>query len=414
MTSPSRARYPRGADPQDGVSSTLIRFLPPHVAGLDHDRTHNDGDQEVSGNRDILTRRTQATAQTTAAHSEISDEDLGRLVRAILRRGVELDGAADHPAESPRPLTEDELAGFRRYLTSHANRGKGLSDRTIRETLKCVRQLEHPEDSQFSGRLPPAVPCWNPSEEDWLERKEFEMDVWDGSGTNNRRKALRHIIAWQDLPVWDTLEGTIPPANRRRLPVPPRKVVPQIYAKRENATYRDNLFRHITFFCFHAGWRISEIRDLRVSDVDLENDYVGYWSTKDGEEKAPKPYEPFLVSATNGPTLRHYLEHVRPDPQPGHEDVFFLTAEGEQWSYNGLRTKLSAWGKEAWPPFYPHCMRKFAAVEFLAANDFNILAAAQRLGDEIDTVREHYLPAARVRSEMGTKFRMPRFRGDSS
>jgi integrase len=159
-----------------------------------------------------------------------------------------------------------------------------------------VRQLERPEDSRFTGPDPPPVPCRHVREQDWLDRRAFELDWWDGSGTNNRRKALKHVCRWQDEAIWQSLEGRIPPATRRKRPTPTRDVVARLTGPREDATYRDQVFRHVAHFLAHTGRRISEARDLKVSDVDWDALDIYLWAEKHDEHR-PMRYEPMRLGS---------------------------------------------------------------------------------------------------------------------
>lgn len=166
-------------------------------------------------------------------------------------------------------------------------------------------------------------------------------------------------------------------------------------------------------FLAHTGRRISEARDLRISDVDWEANEIHLWSEKQDTYRLMR-YSPFIVSAPNGPSLKHYVDYVRPEPEEGDEDILFLTRDGDRWSYAGLQKKLNKWGKEVWPHFYSHSLRKFAATTLLVENDYDIKRTAIRLGIQAKSVENHYLDTAIVRNEMGTDFTMPRVRQDRS
>lgn len=326
-----------------------------------------------------------------------------QLLSAVLAR-IEGKNAEVEIIREPRFLTDDEREEFRRYL-----RGRGLSERTTYCIMRRLVQLEHPEEVDFTGPDPPRVPCRFPREEDWIERRAFELDWWDGSGTNNRRKALRHLCRWQGQAIWPSLEGRIPPANKEKRPVPTREIVAELTGTQHKDTYSDKLCRHVAHFLAHTGRRISEARDLKISDVNWEAQEIHLWSEKQDDYRLMR-YEPFVVTAPNGPSLKHYVEYVRPEPEEGHEDVLFLTSEGRGWSYSGLHQKLNAWGKEIWPEFYSHSLRKYAATTMLVENDYDITRTAIRLGIQAKSVEKHYLDDAVVRNEMGTDFTMPRVR----
>lgn len=329
--------------------------------------------------------------------------DAEQLLSVVLAR-IEGKNLEIEMREEARFLTDEEREELRRYL-----RGQGLSERYTYETLKCVAQLERPEERGFNGPDPPPVPCRHPSEEDWIERRAFELDWWDGSGTNNRRKALRHVCRWQGQQIWPSLEGRIPPANKEKRPVPTREIVAEITGTQHKDSYWDRLCRHVAHFLAHTGRRISEARDLKVGDVNWEANEIHLWSEKQDAYRFMR-YEPFIVTAPNGPSLKHYVDYVRPEPQEGHEETLFLTKSGRQFSYSGLHSRLNKWGKEIWPEFYSHSLRKYAATTMLVENDYDITRTAIRLGIQAKSVEKHYLDDAVIRNEMGTDFTMPRVR----
>jgi integrase len=193
--------------------------------------------------------------------------------------------------------------------------------------------------------------------------------------------------------------------------VPTREIVAQLTGPQHKDTYSDRLCRHVAHFLAHTGRRISKARDLRISDVNWEANELHLWSEKQDDYRLMR-YSPFIVTAPNGPNLKHYVEHVRPEPADGHEDVLFLRTDGCQWSYGALHNKLNAWGKEGWPGFYSHSLRKFAATTMLVENDYDLTRTAIRLGIQAQSVEEHYLDQAVIRNEMGTDFTMPRTRGE--
>jgi integrase len=145
--------------------------------------------------------------------------------------------------------------------------------------------------------------------------------------------------------------------------------------------------------------------------VDWDRNRITYWEEKKDNWRYDVPFEPFLINGRNCPSLRWYVDNVRPMVDTGQSDALFLAPNGQKWVHGTFGQRMSKAGKRVWDKFVPYCTRHFVAVQYLIANDYNVYATAKRLGDTTATVERYYLPHAEAQSGLDRRFSMPRLMG---
>lgn len=253
-----------------------------------------------------------------------------------------------------------------------------------------------------------------PSEESWREHVAYRMQEEENpfAALNQERKALKSFLAALDLnwPSLDTSFEEIPP----HWTLPPDELIPRFW---ETTYYPDDPYmnatiQHVFHFGFWAGIRPpSELCALNLADLELAQRNV--WVTeikKNGKRRELGPLEPFVATASNGKSLKHYVEYVRPKVARPDSEALFLNAKGNRFHPNDLGPRLSECGKRVWPAFTPYTMRRWCATTRLIDTGFNVYHAAEWLGDTVATVERHYIEKARARSAMRERFQARRRR----
>lgn len=341
---------------------------------------------------------------------QVSPEELETLLSLDEAGVIDLDGI-DLAETDPRRVewTYEELK-------IHLVAEQGLrtspdeSASTVEQTLNQIRYLENPDDG-------PPVDLRPPDEESY-RRHVYERKTQGATGTalNHYRLAMKRLLKFLNIPIWDCLEDPFEETSPDWT-LPPEETVPRFWKEPlHDDPYLAATFAHIFHFGFNVGVRPpSEIVALDLEDVDFEARRIRVTEVKKGgDTRSIEGVSPYIITASNSRSLRNYVENWRPKVDPDEEkDAFFLNSEGERFGRDYLRIELSKRGKEVWPQFSPYTMRRFFATHFLMANDYNIYATAERLGDDVSTVKERYLEKARVRGGMQEQFSMSRIRSGS-
>lgn len=253
-----------------------------------------------------------------------------------------------------------------------------------------------------------------PSEESWLEHVAYRIQEEEkaGSALNQQRKALKSLLRFLGQ-SWPSLDKGFDEV-RPHWTLPPDDLVPRFWEDTHYAgePYLNATIQHVFHFGFWAGVRPpSELCALNLGDVDFDARSVIVTEIKKGGRRRDlSDIEPFVVSAMNGKTLKHYVDHVRPQVATRKSEALFLNEKGERFHPNDLGVRLSECGKRIWPPFTPYTMRRWCATTRLIDTKFNVYFVAEWLGDTVATVEKHYIEKARARGAMHGQYHARRRR----
>jgi integrase/recombinase XerD len=231
----------------------------------------------------------------------------------------------------------------------------------------------------------------------WLDGKPFcvangpDLERFTADELNHGRSArtVRRVIASLKTFYRFLLdEGEINHNPLRYVAVPKIwKRVPHSVSESELQTMLDSLDtsteigirdRAMLLTFFASGLRESELRNLRLQDLDLQNGAAKVWNGKGGKDGIV-PLSPIAVEA-----LRTYLETVR--SKHDGNDYVFLSRRGEQITrqqifYRVRNIASAALGKE----ISPHALRHgFATALINGGADIRDVQALMRHSD-IDT-----------------------------
>jgi len=179
------------------------------------------------------------------------------------------------------------------------------------------------------------------------------------------------------------------PRIKVKMPKVPKKVVPTLSGadlekllsqpdKRTDRGFRDYTLI-LTFV--DTGDRLSEIANLKLDDVDLENGYLKVMG-KGSRER----YVPFGHKVAKA-LLKYKLKHR---PEPTATDRFFLTADSRALGAERIEKVINEYGKKAGiKRCYPHKLRHTSSVMYLR-NGGDPFSLQKKLGHSSLAMTRHY------------------------
>lgn len=370
----------------------------------------HEGATEVHESREDLRQQDSANASPKPeVQLTLSTEDAETLLKLQDAGLVDLDGVDELGTENPK-LTEWTYEGFRQHMLGTQD----LAESTTRERVKYIRYLENHESAPVELRPP--------VEDSWLEHVTYRRRYEDvtGAALNHYRKSLKSLLKFLDVDVWGCLDSRYKESSKAWT-LPPDDLAARYWTDVDHlrnhtrSRYLAYTYAYIFHFGFHTGVRPpSEIVNLDVGDLDLGNRRIIVSEEKKNNRRVLEDVPAYVMTAGNAKSLRLYLEHWRPKVDRGVSDAVFLNSKGERFNKTALGQQLSKIGKTLWPDFKPYTMRRWFATQLLIATDFNVYVVAQKLGDKVSTVEEHYLERAKARSRMGDEHHLPRLMGGGS
>ncbi len=333
---------------------------------------------------------------------QLGPGDLETLLKLQEAGLLDLEGLDEIQAHDPKHV-DWTYEAFHKHMIAK----QGLAQQTAEYRVRYVRFLETHDEMPVDLRPP--------SEESYLEHIYHRRgNGAPGSTLNHYRKAMKSLLKFLEIPTWESLDTQFP-QPRATWTLPPDELVPRFWMDTDayglDDAYERDLLAHVYHFGFHTGVRPpSEIVALDVSDVDFDDQRVTITEKKKGNKRRDlQPVEAFVITGKDTPSLKNYLDHHRPRVDDGQSDAFFLDKHGKRPNPIVLRQTLSRVGKRIWPKFKPYTMRRWFATQMLIASDFNIYVVAERLGDSVRAVENHYLDKAKALSHIGEEYQLPRF-----
>lgn len=367
----------------------------------------------MTSNEKNLTSGNRATAPTTGplVNLSVTPEVLETLQKLHSAGLINLGSTI---VNTDPKLTTWEYDEFKRHMIAvQALRPTKIDgrDSTVNCRLRYLRFLENHPVAPVQLRPP--------NEQSWLDHVAYRIEEEGASGAalNAYRKALKSLTRFLGL-RWDTLETPYEQLEGH-WKLPPDDLIPHFWESTVHPWEPTNAaltatVQHIFHADFHLGVRPpSELAALNLSDVDFrERSIVVTEVKKGGKKRDLTDIEPFVITAQNGKSLLHYVEHVRPLLAKPGETAFFVNQNGERWHPNELGWVLSQAGKAIWPDFTPYTMRRWCATTRLIDSGFNVYYVAEWLGDRVATIERHYLAKAKAKAALAGKFHVKRRRLD--
>jgi len=132
-----------------------------------------------------------------------------------------------------------------------------------------------------------------------------------------------------------------------------------------------------------TGLRLSEVANLKESDVHLDQRYVKVMG-KGGKERIVP------LGTTCQKSLLHYYHHFRPDPAHTSVDSFFLSLDGYPMAPDAISSMMDRLAVTSGVKrLHPHLLRHTYATSFLL-NGGDVFLLKQNLGHSTLAMVEHY------------------------
>lgn len=230
----------------------------------------------------------------------------------------------------------------------------------------------------------------------WAALKRADLEAWlaqrlaDGVKANSigtelsALKACLHEALAQEHPVSAHLMRVKPPKKAKPLP---RYLTPHqlqsltdamMHATDERAF--DHVLSRAWFFTFaHTGIRLSELLNLRLSDVDLQRQQIVIVGGKSGNERIVY-MTPLLCRLLNDYLL------LRPHCD---DDHLWLNAAASRFTAPQLSNRLAAWAKQCAVSVTPHRLRHTFATQ-LVNQGMPLPSIAKLLGHQTLNMTQHY------------------------
>lgn len=204
---------------------------------------------------------------------------------------------------------------------------------------------------------------------------------------SNRVRALRAFFSW--LAQKGYTEGNVladlrPPRTAPTViePLTPVEVNSLFSCINQNTALGSRNGAIIALF-LDTGLRLSEVANLKESDVHLDQRYVKVMG-KGGKERIV----PLGTSCQKA--LLHYYHHFRPEPAHSGVDSFFLSLDGYPMAPDAISSMIDRLAVASGVRrLHPHLLRHTYATSFLL-NGGDVFLLKQNLGHSTLAMVEHY------------------------
>jgi len=295
----------------------------------------------------------------------------------------ELEKVQQQTLSHPSKMTwQQALQDYRHFLDIE----RGLSDNTQRNYIRDVKKLILFLEEKNLDDNPVRIP-----------KETVRKFVHEAAKTLNPRSQARIIsglrsffnfLVFEDYRTDNPMDLIESPKTGRKLPdTLSEKEIDTIIAAIDLSKPQGERNRAMLETLYGCGLRVSELINLRISDLFFEEDFIKVTGKGDKQRFVP-------ISGFNKKFIDGYRREIRvhQNIQKGHEDILFLNRRGKQLTRamlftivkrlavkTGLKKKIS-----------PHTFRHSFATHLLR-NGADLRAIQQMLGHESITTTEVYV-----------------------
>lgn len=230
----------------------------------------------------------------------------------------------------------------------------------------------------------------------WTDLKRSDLEAWlahrqaEGIKANTVRTelstlkaCLREALA-QELPVSAHLLRVKPPKKAQPLPryLPTSQMqalTETVLSQTADSSTKCVLARAWFLTLAHTGIRVSELLNMRLSDVDFHRQQLLIVGGKNGSERLA------YMTPTLSLALSTYLQH-RPAID---DDHFWLTTTGSLLTAGQMADQLHRWGAQCDVHVTPHRLRHTFATQ-LVNQGMPLATIAKLLGHQTLNMTQHY------------------------
>ena len=227
---------------------------------------------------------------------------------------------------------------------------------------------------------------------DWSDLRRSCLETWlqtraaAGIALSSQRNELSDLLSFltfvteQNIPLPATLFQIKYPPRPQPLP---RHLSPAAYQRLWQVVFIQTqdqpLLRALFITLCHTGVRVSELLNMRLSDLDLAGGRLLIRGSKNGYDRM------VYLTATLTTALSLYLKE-RPLSALDH---LWLNQAQRPWQDHQVRYCLRQWGQLADVPVSPHVLRHTFATQ-LVNRGVSLIAVKQLLGHRTLNMTQHY------------------------
>ena len=185
--------------------------------------------------------------------------------------------------------------------------------------------------------------------------------------------------------------------TKRIIPLP-QIVYKLINSKYSADPYENALYQYLFAHSFWIGWRVpSEIVNMKVSDVDIENGCIYITETKKHKSIRQIYPDKVIMDGKTRKSFKNWIDHWRPKVENQYSgDALYLQPSGKPFTVRHLGHKLSEHGKKVWQHYQPYTSRHWNAIAMLIRTKletgaFEVYTVKNWLGHEKITTTESYI-----------------------
>jgi len=209
---------------------------------------------------------------------------------------------------------------------------------------------------------------------------------------------LRSIRAFWSWLVSEGIADTNP-FTKIKIPKPPRKIIPTfsklqlqtLLSVIDTSTPQGHRDIAVILVLLDTGLRVSELTNLRLTDVRLEEGVLKVSGKGRRERLIP-------IGKASQHLLWNYITRHRPEPTNPRCDLVFLTKDGSPLTKNRIQKMMTKYGSRAaidGVRCSPHTLRHTGAVMFLR-NGGDVFTLQRLLGHASLEMTRHYCELADV------------------
>jgi len=213
-------------------------------------------------------------------------------------------------------------------------------------------------------------------------------------------QAVRHLLAAYSIPEWSYRLPSMPQARPTLLPLPDQahNLIHHVYDRDD---YRNALTQYFLMHSYMIGMRSpSELVNLRVTDIDLDNNIMVITEKKKGNKKRILALSETLMNSRWTKSMRNWIDKWRPKTQNQYSrDALYLRPDGHPIKEQQITNHILRRVQPLYPGYHLYVSRHWCATallirEYLRHGHWNVYTVKNHLGHENESTTYNYIKFA--------------------
>lgn len=145
-------------------------------------------------------------------------------------------------------------------------------------------------------------------------------------------------------------------------------------------------------FMYDTGARISEVLNVKTININFIENTVRFYQTKQDEERISE------ITQNTANLINYYIQHIRPNPKPGHEEYLFISKNKTRYSKRTIQRWFERFSTKLGEKITPHQMRASFATHMIS-NGADIKNVQLLGGWKSIATLDHYVKVSRRRQK---------------